>query len=263
MTPRDEWRLDTRHLGRRVLVFDRLDSTNSYAAALATDTGNDGLVVLADAQTAGRGQYGRSWLCRPGLGVLMSVLLFPPPQLRRPAVLTAWAAVSVCELVREAAGLEARIKWPNDVLVGGRKVCGILIEQARGTVVGIGLNVNQSAEAFAKEGLTEAGSLASCAGRAFDVAEVARRLIRQLDAEYALLYDGDRASLEARWKTWLGLLGKEVVAEGPGGVWHGRLRDLTFDAVELEAPGGVLRLTPETVRHLSVRGAGRDAPGPV
>ena len=79
----------------------------------------------------------------------MSVLLFPPPELRRPALLTAWAAVSVCETILPGGtGHQATIKWPNDVLVAGRKVCGILIEQNRGTVAGIGLNVNQTQEMF-------------------------------------------------------------------------------------------------------------------
>jgi BirA family biotin operon repressor/biotin-[acetyl-CoA-carboxylase] ligase len=253
MSPRDEWWLDTLHLGRRVLVYDRVDSTSTRAALLAEDSANAGVAVLADAQTAGRGQHGRTWLCQPGAGVLLSVLLFPPPALRRPALLTGWAAVSVCELVREVAGLEAAIKWPNDLLVRGRKVCGILIEQARGVVVGIGLNVNQSGESFIADGLPEAGSLAALAGRSFDPAEVARRLIRRLDAEYSLLCAGDRGSLEARWRERLGLLGRPVVAECPGAAHQGRLTGLTFDAVELDQGGRALRLPPETVRHLRPR----------
>ena len=107
----------------------------------------------AAASTAAR------WQCRPGDGVLLSVLLFPPPALRRPAVLTAWAAVAVCETVRRLTGLPARIKWPNDVLLRGRKVCGILIEQGRGAVVGVGLNVRQTADDFAAAGLPSAASL--------------------------------------------------------------------------------------------------------
>jgi BirA family biotin operon repressor/biotin-[acetyl-CoA-carboxylase] ligase len=252
MTPSDEWQLDTRRLGRRVLVFDRLDSTNSRAAVLAEDRANDGVAILAHAQTAGRGQYGRSWLCRPGTGVLLSLLLFPPPPLRRPAVLTAWAAVSVCELIREAAGLQARIKWPNDVLIQGRKVCGILIEQARGTVVGIGLNVNQSAEELAEASLPEAGSLAAIAGKPFDVAEVARGLIRRLDADYDALCGGDLATLETCWKGRLGLRGKAVTATCAGATHQGRLLDVSFAAVELEAsPGRTLRLAPEMVKQLT------------
>src|SRR5438067_12909802 len=95
--PDAEWTLPTRHVGRRVLVYDRVDSTNAVAAVLAADPGWDEVVVLAREQTAGRGQHRRTWDCPPGRGVLLSVLLFPPPTLRRPVVLTAWAAVAVAE----------------------------------------------------------------------------------------------------------------------------------------------------------------------
>jgi BirA family biotin operon repressor/biotin-[acetyl-CoA-carboxylase] ligase len=251
MNPPTEWHLDTRRLGRRVLVFERLDSTNAYAAELAQDPAHDGVVVIAREQTAGRGQHGRSWQCPPGAGVLMSVLLFPPPGLRRPALLTAWAAVAVCETVRRAAGLSPHIKWPNDVLVGGRKVCGILIEQSRGTVAGMGLNVNQSADSLARAGLPLAGSLASCAGQTFDADAVARLLIGQLDEEYDRLCAGDVATLEGCWRRHVGLLGKQVAVECLDGTRHGRLLDLTFGSLELGlADGRVLRLSPENVRHL-------------
>jgi BirA family biotin operon repressor/biotin-[acetyl-CoA-carboxylase] ligase len=252
MTPREEWQLDTVHLGRRVFVYDCVDSTSTRAALLADDVANDGTVILADTQTAGRGQHGRSWLCRPGAGVLLSLLLFPPPALRRPAVLTAWAAVSVCELIGEAAGLQAHIKWPNDVLIEGRKVCGILIEQGRATVVGIGLNVNQSAESLAEAGLPAAGSLAALAGRPFNVQDVARRLILSLDAEYALLRGGDLASLEARWQGRLDLLGKRVAVASTGSTHVGQLLSVTLEAVDLRLDlGDTLRLAPEIVRHMT------------
>jgi BirA family transcriptional regulator, biotin operon repressor / biotin---[acetyl-CoA-carboxylase] ligase len=183
--------------------------------------------------------------------VLLSVLLFPPPELSRPAILTAWAAVSVCETILELTGLEARIKWPNDVLIGGRKVCGILIEQRRGTVAGIGLNINQTAEMFAAVGLTEATSLAVVTGEQRDSRAVARRLLHHLDEQYDSLCAGDLATLEACWKRRLGLLGQEVVAECAGALHRGRLRDLTWDGVELARPDGTSeRLLPETVARL-------------
>src|SRR5262249_11094582 len=152
-------------LGQRVHVFERLESTNTFALAHAPDVAYDGLVVLADEQTAGRGQHGRTWSCPGGSGVLMSVLIFPPAALHRPAILTAWAAVSVCELIDKMTGIEASIKWPNDVLVQNRKVCGILVEQRHGTVVGIGLNVNQPAAHFEAAGLPQAASLAMFTGQ--------------------------------------------------------------------------------------------------
>jgi BirA family transcriptional regulator, biotin operon repressor / biotin---[acetyl-CoA-carboxylase] ligase len=252
MSPREEWQLGTTHVGRRVLVFDSLDSTSNLAAALAADPGNAGVAVLADEQTAGRGQYGRTWLCLGKTGVLISLLLFPPAPARRPALLTAWAAVSVCETILRTAGLQATIKWPNDVLIRGRKVCGILIEQARGTVVGIGLNVLQTADSFAAANLPEAASMALFTDRRLDRYEIARQLLTELDQGYARLCAGDLGGLEACWKSRLGLLGKRVAAECPGAAHRGRLIEIAFAGLELEtADGQTLRLPPETVRHLT------------
>jgi BirA family biotin operon repressor/biotin-[acetyl-CoA-carboxylase] ligase len=248
---REEWHLNTQRLGRRVLVFDRVDSTNTLAAELARDPAQVGTVLLADDQTAGRGQRGNSWQCPPGAGVLMSVLLFPTPELRRPPILTAWAAVAVCETIRQCIGVQARIKWPNDVLIRGRKVCGILIEQARGTVAGLGLNVSQSAESLAAAGLLQAGSLRLFTERSLDRWEIARRLIEELDREYDRLCQGDLGTLEACWKWRLGVLGKTVQVEGIDQSHHGRLRELTWDQLELETPAGKrIVLRPETVRHI-------------
>jgi BirA family biotin operon repressor/biotin-[acetyl-CoA-carboxylase] ligase len=253
MTPLATWDLATKHVGRRVLHFERLDSTNTFALARAGDVANDGLAVLADEQTAGRGQHGRSWSCPGGSGVLLSLLLFPPPELRRPAILTAWAAVSVCELILELTGLQAKIKWPNDVLVRGRKVCGILIEQAGGTVVGVGLNLNQPQGYFDEAGLPLAASLGVLTEQQRDCREVARRLIEVLDAEYDLLRQGDVATLEACWKWRLGLLGKQVVVETARGVERGRLLDVTLAGVEVEtAAGGLTTWIPEAVKHLDL-----------
>jgi BirA family transcriptional regulator, biotin operon repressor / biotin---[acetyl-CoA-carboxylase] ligase len=252
---REEWSLPTRHVGRRVLVYDCVDSTNSVAAGLAADPDNAGTAVLAAEQTAGRGQHGRQWQCPSGDGVLMSVLLFPPPHLRRPAILTAWAAVSVCETIRQVTGLQAKIKWPNDVLIRGKKVCGILIEQGVATVGGIGLNVNQPAEAFDAPGLTNGRSLRQFTGNQHDCADVARRLVSQLDEEYQRLVQGDLATLEACWKWRLGLLGHPVAAECTERTHYGRLRDLTFAGVVVDAgTGESVSLPPEMIKHLEFSG---------
>jgi BirA family biotin operon repressor/biotin-[acetyl-CoA-carboxylase] ligase len=251
--PREVWRLDTRRLGRRVLVFDRVDSTNTVAAALAGLPENDGLAVLADEQTAGRGQHGRSWLAPAGAGVLLSVVWAPPPALCRPVVLTAWAAVAVCRVVHEAVGLPPRIKWPNDVLLGGRKVCGILIEQGPGgaTVVGLGLNVRQSEADLAAAGLVQATSLAAFTQEAPSTAKVARSLIWRLDEDYDQLCQGEAATLEALWKWHVGLLGRSVVAQCADGAQRGRLVEMGFEGLELESPGQPrLVLRPEAVLHL-------------
>jgi BirA family biotin operon repressor/biotin-[acetyl-CoA-carboxylase] ligase len=259
MPPDSTWSLGTEQLGRRVLIYDCLDSTNTLAISFANDPAQHGLIVLAREQTAGRGQYGRTWQAPPGSSVLMSVLLFPPPELRRPVVLTAWAAVAVCETISIAANLEATIKWPNDVLIGGKKVCGILIEQRTtghtetplASVVGIGLNINQSAQMFEQAGLPVAASLASISGKSLAHEDVAIALIRQLDGHYQAFLDGGSAALEAAWKRRLDLVGKSVLVEAANAQHRGRVHDVTLAGLDLETPNGdLMRLIPEAIRHV-------------
>jgi BirA family biotin operon repressor/biotin-[acetyl-CoA-carboxylase] ligase len=252
--PATEWFLPTRHVGRRVLYYDQLPSVLTVAAGFAAEPGT---AILAGEQTAGRGQYGRSWHCPAGAGVLLAIVLTPPPPLRGPAMLTAWAAVGVAECVQRLTGLAPTIKWPNDVLIDGKKVSGILIEssaagRAPTAVAGIGLNVTQSAESFAAAGLPEATSLAASTGRAFDTLDVARALLVELDRVYGLVLDGEMAAMEAAWVRRLGLLGKEVIAEiADGSLRRGHLRILSFDRMEITTEHDTtVRLLPEEVRHL-------------
>jgi BirA family biotin operon repressor/biotin-[acetyl-CoA-carboxylase] ligase len=258
MTPTTVQQLPTRHLGREIHVFEILDSTNSHALALADDPSHAGLAILARSQSAGRGQYGRTWSAPSGSSVLLSVLLFPSPALRRPVVLTAWAAVAVCEVVRELTGAQANIKWPNDVLVQGRKICGILIEQrttsdpehSLAAVVGIGLNVTQSAADFAAVDLPEATSLLGVSGKRLDAETVAHQLLMRLDTDYDTLHGGGFATLESLWQWRLDLLGKPVRAECVDGRRHGRLVELGFGGLVLDDDGQPILLMPESVKHL-------------
>ena len=257
-TPRETWHFETERIGRRVLVFDQLDSTNTRGAQLAEfDPDADGLVLIADQQTAGRGQYGRVWQSRPGSSLLMSVVFRPPAELRRPVVLTAWAAVSVAEAILALTGVQARIKWPNDLLVRGKKVCGILIEQSNTadgvvTVAGIGLNLTQTAEEFSQTALPDASSLGIVSGGLIDARTAAGVVIRRLDLEYARLLAGERVAVETEWKKRVGLLGRQVIVEHPGGVvTTGRLRDMAFDGLEVETADGFVRvIAPEAVSSL-------------
>lgn len=254
-TPADEWHLPTARVGRRVVVFDELDSTNTAAAGWPAAAA-DGLVVVARDQTAGRGRFGRPWRSRPGGSLLLSAVLSPPPDLRRPVILTAMAAVAVGEAVRELAGVQARIKWPNDLLVRGKKVCGILIEHVAGaeprTVVGVGLNLNQSADEFAAAGLPDATSLRMLAGVGTDLRTAAGAVVGQLDAEYGRLLTGERVAVEADWKWRVGLLGRPVRVElADGSVVTGRLTDMGFDGVEVEQADGTTRVVvPEMVEQV-------------
>lgn len=247
--PHETWELPHRHIGRRVLCYREVGSTNDLAAEMD----EPGLAVLADQQSQGRGQYGRTWVAALGSSVLLSARLTPPPELRRPVVLTAWAAVAVAETITQMIGQTPRIKWPNDVLLNDRKVCGVLIEQRRATIAGIGLNLNQSAEEFAAAGLPLASSLAAMTGRTFAVADVAKLLLAELDRQYDRLLLGDLASLEKRWQQQLALLGREVIAECFDATrYRGRLMECKFAGVQLQCADQSIRLVPEQVRALSL-----------
>ena len=241
-----------RHVGRRVLWFDELPSTNDYSATLATDPSNAGTVVVAGFQSRGRGQHGRVWQSRPGASLLLSALLFPPPRLRRPVVLTAWAAVGIADAIRDLCGADVRIKWPNDLFVGGKKVCGILIEQGHGTVVGVGLNLNQTAADFACAELPDATSLFQVGAAQVDPRVALRIVLHRLDAGYAGLIGGDPLTLEIEWRKRIGLEKRSVTAElADGSTATGQLRELEFDGLTVVNSVGELRVfPPEVVRRL-------------
>jgi BirA family biotin operon repressor/biotin-[acetyl-CoA-carboxylase] ligase len=183
----------------------------------------------------------------------MSVVLNPPNELCRPAILTAFAAVAVAEAIFTFTGIQSRIKWPNDLLIRGKKVCGILIEQHGSTaILGLGLNLNQTAEEFAGAGLPDATSLGMASGGLFEMRAVAGIVIHRLDREYDRLLAGDRIAVEADWKWRIGLLGRQVTLElMDGSTVAGRLREMEFDRLELEMGDGTIQaIVPETVRHI-------------
>ena len=147
--------LSTRELGRTLHSFDSLESTNATAFELARDGAFAGEVVVAEAQTAGKGRRGRTWVSPPGKNLYFSAVLRPelPPQ--RASELTLVAAVALAETLREA-GVAAQIKWPNDVQIDGKKVAGILTELSADTervhfvILGVGVNLNADLEDFPK-----------------------------------------------------------------------------------------------------------------
>ncbi|QVL30900.1 biotin--[acetyl-CoA-carboxylase] ligase [Telmatocola sphagniphila] len=247
-------------IGSQHFRFDEIDSTNRQALEYANDPSLDGAVFQTRLQTAGRGQHGRSWQAKSDSAILLSVLLFPPPELRRPVLLTALAAVSVCETIQQATGLIARMKWPNDILINRKKVCGILIEsrtnrdQELAVVCGMGCNLNQTAADFAAAQLPDASSLSIEAGRTFEIEEVTPKLLANLNAHYQRLLQGDLETLESRWRERLGLEAKTVTVEFMNGTSEtGYIERLHFAELEMRDSNGTIRsIRPELVRHLTI-----------
>lgn len=195
-------------IGRTVQVFAEVDSTNDVVARAGRSGAAEGLVVFAESQRAGRGRRGRRWSSAPGLGLWFSVLLRPS---RAPGPLALLAAVAVAGAVEEAVGRPAGVKWPNDVLLDGRKVAGVLIEATGGfVVVGIGVNANQGREDFPPELRGRAGSLAMASGgQAVDRATLAGRLLGELDACYRS-WPANMASIVAGCEARNTLRGRQV-----------------------------------------------------
>jgi BirA family biotin operon repressor/biotin-[acetyl-CoA-carboxylase] ligase len=195
-----EHELGTRWVGRRIAVWNRVASTNDLAARAAGSTANEGLVVLAEEQAAGRGRRGRTWVAPRETSILMSVLLFPQGELAETSWLTALGAVAAAEVVSAWTGREARIKWPNDVRVDRRKIAGVLVERGPGAVIGIGLNANITIEQFPEPLRSTATSMRILSGGAVDRSELARALIRAIDRWYDLSQTAGAAPLNQAWR---------------------------------------------------------------
>jgi len=283
-----EWKLGTRTIGRRIAVWQRTTSTNNLAARAAKSQANDGLVVLAEHQTAGRGRRHRRWHAPPCTAVLGSVLLFPPAAARNVALLTSLAAVAVADVINEHCDLPARIKWPNDVRVNGLKVCGILVEDLavrrgrvaaptrgddgppraagadantrtnspnslRATVIGIGVNVNLEPRDFPRELAAPATSLMALCGHRLDRSEIARSLIQRLDHYYQLAHAGNAAPIWTRWRESADLIDRPVRVERADGELFGWLKDICphRTIVIEDASGRLVRMPTQDV--LSIR----------
>ena len=208
----------TERVGRRLCCFERIDSTNAYLKRAASEGAEDGTAAVADEQTGGRGRRGRSFLSPAGKGVYLSVLLRPPVEAARLLPLTGFAAVAVCDAVERVARVRPQIKWTNDLVLGGRKLCGILTELSvegesgalQYAVVGIGVNVAHTRGDFPPELADVATSLALETGERVSRAALAAAMIEELDALYAALLRGDtRRYLDAYRRGCL-TIGREV-----------------------------------------------------
>ena len=185
--------------------------------------------------------------------MLVSVVVHPTIELCRPVLLIAWAAVALGDAIFSLTGIQARIKWPNDLLIRGKKVSGILTEATNASVVvGMGLNLNQTMEDFEEAGLLDATSLKIVADKPFERDEVLATVVTHLDREWNRLLAGEFVPVEADWKWRIGLLGRPVVAEKYDGTSvSGRLMDMSFAGIEIATNHGAIEvLTPETVKQL-------------
>lgn len=202
---------------RQAPVFfqDLVDSTNTRIKQLAVQGAPDGTMYIAAAQSAGRGRKGRAFLSPPG-GLYLSMLLRPGCPAEEALSITPLAAVAVCRAVKGVCGLDCGIKWPNDVVLGGKKLCGILTEASTdkdGLFLMLGIGVNLNTEEFPEELRPVAGSVFLHSGKKTEPEAFARELIGQLDELYAGWKTDKNAFLE-EYRVLCINTGREVLAGG-------------------------------------------------
>jgi BirA family biotin operon repressor/biotin-[acetyl-CoA-carboxylase] ligase len=242
--------LRTRIIGHPVEVVAETGSTNDVVMAAGRAGRAEGLAVVADRQTAGRGRRGRSWASAAGVGLYTSILLRPGLPTDRIPLLTLIAGLGVAEAIEERAGIAARLKWPNDVLIEGRKVAGILAEAAFAdsrvshVVLGVGINVNHDRQDLPEVEFPEATSLYLATGWTRSRGQLAATVYGRIDRWYGVLcqrgFDEILASGRARSAT----LGKVVEVLAREGAWRGVATDLDGDGALL------VRTEPEGVRRV-------------
>lgn len=229
------WRLPTKMIGRTIHSYAATDSTMDLAQRLLADGAPAGTAVFAESQRRGRGRLGRAWHSPAGQGICVSVILRPKMPTASAPLLTLMAAVAVVDAIQTATGLSAQIKWPNDVLVRERKVAGILTEvtaelnQVRGAVIGIGLNVNTPRRALPRL----ATSLALERGEPCDRLAVARALLTALEQWYLVWMRRGRDPLLAAWRAASMTLGRRVRVVGQSHTVDGQAMDVDPDGALL------------------------------
>jgi len=195
--------LGDHEIGHSIVHYFRTESTNDVAMALAAQGAAHGTVVVAEEQTAGRGRLGRAWYSEKSSGIYTSVILRPPLSPAAAPVLTLMAGVAAQQAVSSITGLTVDIRWPNDLLVNGKKVCGILTEmnaeldRLHSVVLGIGLNVNHRQMPAELRGT--ASSLRLEAHRTFSRVPLLVALLRELDRHYQLLLKNGNTAITERW----------------------------------------------------------------
>lgn len=251
-------RLKTTCMGRPFYVYEETDSTNAEAKRLAQEGAAHGTAVAANVQTGGKGRRGRTWSMEPDANIAMSLILKPNLRPENASMLTLVMALAAAQGILESTGVKAAIKWPNDLVVDGHKICGILTEMSteidyiHEIIVGIGINCNQTE--FPEEIRETAGSLCQYAGQTVDRAAVMERILFWFEKYFAVFMETqDLSGLQEAYGAWLLNTGKEVRIVKQDRSFTGKALGIDVRGELLvELPDGTV--TPVYAGEVSVRG---------
>jgi BirA family biotin operon repressor/biotin-[acetyl-CoA-carboxylase] ligase len=240
--------LQTEWLGRSIKYLEQVDSTNTLAHQLVAKGEAQGTLIVAEEQLSGRGRMGRSWHSPAGKGIWMSFILRPDIPLLFTPQLTLLTAVAVCRAIRAVGSAEAGIKWPNDILIGGRKVCGILLETSAEedrllhVVAGIGVSVNLTEDDYPPELRSIATSLLIETGRRVSREELLCRILQEWESLFSLYRAEGFSPVRTLWETLSVTLHRPVRSVTPQGVIEGT-------ALALDESGALIVQTADGQLH--------------
>ncbi len=220
--------LDTDIIGKDVFYFKSISSTNIYAKQIAEKGIKEGVVVIADIQTHGRGRKNRAWLSPFG-GLWFSVILRPKILPERGMLVTMVASIAIVQAIKEITGLNPVIKWPNDILINGKKICGILTEMdfkkniINYAIVGIGINVNNEINDEIKE---IASSISIENGSVISRTKFLKYILKYFDKNYKKLIINDFKTIKKLWSSYAKIIGKAVEIKDNGNTLSGIISDI-------------------------------------
>jgi BirA family biotin operon repressor/biotin-[acetyl-CoA-carboxylase] ligase len=229
----------TKIIGRDIKVFEQTTSTNDIMEKLARDGVKEGVVVFAESQTRGRGRLGRKWISPERKGLWFSILLRPALRPQETTQLTVASATALRRAIESETGLKPEIKWPNDILISGKKVAGILtelsaeVDRVKHIILGIGIDVNLDADEFPADLKKIATSLKIEAGEIISRAELAVAILRELDFDYARIGGGKFSAVADEWESGCATIGKNVTVHIGDRKIRGRAESLDDDGALL------------------------------
>ncbi|BET18102.1 bifunctional biotin--[acetyl-CoA-carboxylase] synthetase/biotin operon repressor [Bacillus velezensis] len=241
--------LKTEVLGKQLHYRDVLPSTQKTAHELANDGAPEGTLVVADKQTAGRGRMARVWHSQEGNGIWMSLILRPDVPLQKTPQLTLLSAVAVVQAIKAFTGVQAAIKWPNDLMIHGKKAVGILTElqaeedRVRSVILGIGINVNQQETDFPGELQDIATSLSMEAGEKIDRAGLIQEILLTFEKRYQDYLNHSFTPIKLLWESYAVGLGNELRARTLQGTFYGKSLGIDDEGVLLlETRDGIKKI---------------------
>lgn len=227
--------LDTKFIGRKIIYFENISSTMDIALQLGIKGAAEGTLVLAETQNKGKGRLGRAWFSPKYKGIYLSLLLRPKILPVQASVLTLLSAVSICEAVKAITGLDAQIKWPNDIVFHQKKLGGILTElnaemdEVNFMIIGIGLNVNNDKKTLISGGT----SLKEQKKENINRVNLLQEVLRRIEANYLLLQDKGAGPIIEKWREYNLTLGRRVKV-------YCHKEHIEGQAVDIDKDGGLL-----------------------